>query len=113
MTALVLPCTLTDAENTIDAHAVLVDPDDEAAERRAEEVYDRIVEQAIEWGGTATGEHGIGMGKRTFLELEHGAGGVETMRALKGAFDPNDILNPGKMFPETDAEGARVELPQR
>ena len=80
-------------------YAALVDPDDEEAEARAETLYDSIVEQAIEWGGTATGEHGIGMGKRRFLELEHGAGGVDAMRAVKRALDPNDILNPGKMFP--------------
>ncbi|PSQ33788.1 lactate dehydrogenase [Halobacteriales archaeon SW_12_69_24] len=94
-------------------YAALIDPDDPEAEARAEAVYDSIVERAIEWGGTATGEHGIGMGKRTFLELEHGAGGVEAMRAVKGALDPNDILNPGKMFPETEREGGRVDLSAR
>ncbi|PSP67254.1 lactate dehydrogenase [Halobacteriales archaeon QS_1_69_70] len=94
-------------------YAALIDPDDADSEARAEDVYDGIVEQAIEWGGTATGEHGIGMGKRRFLELEHGAGAVEAMRALKGALDPNDVLNPGKMFPETAAEGGRVDLPGR
>ena len=92
-------------------YAALVDPDDPDAERRAEAVYDGIVEQAIGWGGTATGEHGIGMGKQRFLELEHGAGGVDAMRAVKTALDPDDILNPGKMFPETEAEGGRVEAP--
>jgi D-lactate dehydrogenase (cytochrome) len=91
-------------------YAALIDPDDEAAVETAEEIYDDIVEQAIEWGGTATGEHGIGMGKQQFLELEHGAG-VDPMRAVKGALDPNDILNPGKMFPETEDDG-RVELPE-
>jgi len=89
---------------------VLVDPEDEAMVETAEEIYGAIVEKAIEWGGTATGEHGIGMGKRKFLELEHGAAGVQAMRAVKAAFDPNDILNPGKMFPETEEEGVRVEL---
>ena len=92
-------------------YAALIDPDDEATVERAKMVYDSIVEQAIEWGGTATGEHGIGMGKRRFLELEHGAGGVDAMRAVKTALDPDDILNPGKMFPETEAEGGRVDAP--
>lgn len=61
-------------------------------------------------GGTATGEHGIGMGKRQYLEIEHGEGTVELMRRIKRAFDPEDTLNPGKMFPETGAEGGRVRL---
>lgn len=91
-------------------YTVLVDPEDEAMVETAEEIYDSIVERAISWGGTATGEHGIGMGKRKFLELEHGEGGVQAMRALKAAFDPKDILNPGKMFPETEREGGRVDL---
>ena len=91
-------------------YSVLVDPDDATMVELAEEIYDDLVRTAVEWGGTATGEHGIGMGKRQFLELEHGAAGVEMMRRVKHAFDPNDILNPGKMFPETMAEGGRVRL---
>jgi D-lactate dehydrogenase (cytochrome) len=51
------------------------------------------------------------MGKQRFLKLEHGAGGVDAMRAVKTALDPDDILNPGKVFPETEAEGGRVEAP--
>jgi D-lactate dehydrogenase (cytochrome) len=91
-------------------YTVLVDPDDEEMVETAAAIYDDVVETAIAWGGTATGEHGIGMGKRKFLELEHGEGGVQAMRALKAAFDPKDILNPGKMFPETEEEGGRVDL---
>ncbi|WP_254837753.1 FAD-binding oxidoreductase [Natronomonas marina] len=109
---LLLPCFGHAGDGNVH-YAALVDPDDAEAEARAEDVYDSIVERAIEWGGTATGEHGIGMGKRKFLELEHGKGGVQAMRAVKGALDPNDILNPGKMFPETETEGGRVELPGR
>lgn len=91
-------------------YSVMVDPGDEEMIEKGEEIYDSIVRKAIEMGGTATGEHGIGMGKRQFLELEHGAPAVEMMRRVKRAFDPNDILNPGKMFPETIDEGARVEF---
>ncbi len=92
-------------------YSVLVDPNDDAMIDTAETIYDEIVEQAIAWGGTATGEHGIGMGKRQFLELEHGPAAVEAMRAVKAAFDPLDILNPGKIFPETEQDGRRVDLP--
>jgi D-lactate dehydrogenase (cytochrome) len=91
-------------------YSVMVNPDDEAIVATAEEIYDDIVKRAIELGGTSTGEHGIGMGKRQYLELEHGEDGVEMMRRVKRAFDPRDILNPGKIFPETIEEGGRVRL---
>ncbi|MEF8790991.1 MAG: FAD-binding oxidoreductase [Haloarculaceae archaeon] len=90
-------------------YTVLVEDDPERLEL-AEEVYDRVVRRAIELGGTSTGEHGIGLGKRSYLELEHGEVGVEMMRRVKRAFDPKDVLNPGKVFPETEAEGERMRL---
>jgi D-lactate dehydrogenase (cytochrome) len=88
-------------------YSVLVEEDDPERVEAAAEVYEATVERAIDLGGTATGEHGIGLGKREFLETEHGPATVEAMRRLKRAFDPRDTLNPGKMFPET-AEGERV-----
>jgi D-lactate dehydrogenase (cytochrome) len=88
-------------------YTVLVDPDDEAMVERGGEIYEQIVDYAIELGGTATGEHGVGLGKRKFLEREHGEATVEAMRAIKRALDPNGILNPGKIFPET-IDGGRV-----
>ena len=89
-------------------YAILVDPDDADEAARAKEAHSRIIERAIEVGGTATGEHGIGQGKRGYLVAEHGEEAVEAMRAVKRALDPNDTLNPGKLFPET-ADGERVK----
>ena len=80
-------------------YAVFVDREDEQQVALGEEIYGRIVRKAVEFGGTATGEHGVGLGKREFLELEHGESGVETMRRVKRSLDPNDTLNPGKVFP--------------
>ncbi len=93
-------------------YSVLVDPDDPAHRTRGEDLYREIVALAIELGGTATGEHGIGEGKQRYLEPEHGAGAVEAMRAVKRALDPTDTLNPGKIFPET-ADGERLTEAER
>jgi len=58
----------------------------------------RIVSKALAMGGTATGEHGVGIGKRKFMEAEHGKS-LKWMKGIKSFFDPNFILNPGKIFP--------------
>jgi len=63
-----------------------------------DQVNEIIVRRAIAVGGTATGEHGTGIGKRKFMEAEHGAG-LLWMKKIKGLLDPNGILNPGKIFP--------------
>jgi D-lactate dehydrogenase (cytochrome) len=89
-------------------YSVLVDRDDPEQVERGEEVYRQIVEKTIEFGGTATGEHGIGMGKREYMIHEHGEESIEAMRTIKRALDPHDTLNPGKIFPET-ADGERVQ----
>ena len=56
----------------------------------------RLVRRALAMGGTCTGEHGIGLGKREFLVEEFGAG-VDVMRQLKATLDPGNLLNPGKV----------------
>jgi D-lactate dehydrogenase (cytochrome) len=93
-------------------YTVMVEQGDPDRAALAEEVYDRVVRRAIELGGTSTGEHGVGTGKRQYLEVEHGEVGVEMMRRVKLALDPNDTLNPGKVFPETMAQGGRVGTPE-
>lgn len=53
--------------------------------------------RALEAHGTCTGEHGIGIGKRKYLEEEYGSVGFEVLKQLKRNFDPNNIMNPGKV----------------
>jgi D-lactate dehydrogenase (cytochrome) len=74
-------------------HTTVATPPDDYA--RAQEYSERLVTRALELGGTASGEHGIGVVKRKFLEAEHGAA-LAWMRKMKDLFDPNHILNPGK-----------------
>src|SRR3954471_23243858 len=76
---------------------ILVDPDDPRETQRAREVHRRMVERAIAFDGTCTGEHGVGIGKMEFLEGELGDA-VDVMRAVKLALDPHNIMNPGKIF---------------
>ncbi len=75
---------------------VMMDDADEVARARA--FIDRVVERALAMEGTCTGEHGIGEGKRHFLEPEHGVAAVEAMSAIKRAIDPYHIMNPGKII---------------
>lgn len=77
----------------------LLDPEDPEEAERVAEHHRRMIERAIAVGGTCTGEHGIGLGKRAFLEAEHGPGAVAAMRRIKDAFDPLGIMNPGKLLP--------------
>ena len=76
--------------------ALMVDPEAPAEVASAQELYAELVEWALERGGTSTGEHGVGSGKIGYLEREHGDL-VPYLRALKHAFDPVGILNPGKV----------------
>jgi len=79
-------------------HLVVVLDRDNTDELGAlETLNDRLIERALAAGGTCTGEHGIGLGKRRYLTAEHGDG-VDVMRAIKHALDPENIMNPGKIF---------------
>ena len=66
--------------------------------RRAEEAVEEVFRKTVEMGGTISGEHGVGISKAPFLEMEVGPLGVAVMKRLKECFDPNGILNPGKIF---------------
>jgi D-lactate dehydrogenase (cytochrome) len=77
---------------------VLYDPNDPEGLERAWDMDRRIVARGLALGGTCSGEHGVGLGKREFLEQEHGPEALALMRGIKHSFDPRGILNPGKMF---------------
>ena len=76
---------------------IVVDPDDDDEMCRAHELNDRLIQRTLAYGGTCTGEHGIGQGKMQFLAAEHGEA-VSVMRSLKQALDPLNIMNPGKIL---------------
>ena len=79
-------------------HVVLMgDPGNEKEWTMLEDINHRIVIQAVELGGTCTGEHGIGIGKRKFMKMEHGES-YQLMRQIKDLIDPKGLLNPGKIF---------------
>ncbi|MGW0500604.1 FAD-binding oxidoreductase [Streptomyces sp. NPDC003007] len=77
---------------------VCFDPADPDESRRARESFDEIMALGLELGGTITGEHGVGVLKKEWLAREIGPVGMEMQRAVKQAFDPLNILNPGKLF---------------
>ncbi len=77
---------------------VCFDPADPDESRRARESFDEIMALGLELGGTITGEHGVGVLKKEWLAREIGPVGLEMQRAVKQAFDPLNLLNPGKLF---------------
>src|SRR5579885_6845 len=77
---------------------VLPDKSDADEVARARKFNERLVERSLSLDGTCTGEHGVGEGKIRYLEAEHGKTGLEVMRNLKRALDPDNIMNPGKIF---------------
>ncbi|MDQ0340044.1 glycolate oxidase [Caldalkalibacillus uzonensis] len=76
----------------------MTDARDQDEIERVEEAFEEIFAAALELGGTITGEHGVGIVKAPFLEWKVGPAGIEVMKGIKRAFDPKNILNPGKMF---------------
>ncbi len=75
----------------------LIDMADEAEVRRGRGFVQRLVERAMRMEGTCTGEHGVGQAKMKYLETELGPVGLDALRAIKLAFDPKNIMNPGKI----------------
>ena len=75
---------------------ILIEPDNTEELRRANQLAESINQLALELGGTVTGEHGVGVGKKPYMQAEHG-GGYTLMATIKRAIDPNNIMNPGKL----------------
>ena len=94
---------------------LLVVPDDAEEMRRAKALHDRLIRRALDLGGTCTGEHGVGLGKRAYMAWEHGDVGLGLMRTIKQALDPDDLFNPGKIvMPDNPGENkAMPGLQQR
>jgi glycolate oxidase len=76
----------------------LTDERDKDEIDRAHKAFDFIFNEAIKLGGTITGEHGTGLAKKHFLEKAAGIPAIEMMKRIKSAIDPNNIINPGKIF---------------
>ena len=79
------PTFLTDERNTEEMH-------------RVEEALSEIVGKTLELGGTITGEHGVGLAKKSFLKRQLGDASFDLLKLIKNALDPNGLLNPGKIF---------------
>lgn len=77
---------------------MMLDPNSQSEWDESEQLNHKLVRQAIDADGTCTGEHGIGLHKLQFMSEEHGEDALDLMRSLKKAFDPNNILNPGKVI---------------
>eukprot|EP01100_Stratorugosa_tubuloviscum_P000928 TRINITY_DN1202_c0_g3_i3.p1 TRINITY_DN1202_c0_g3~~TRINITY_DN1202_c0_g3_i3.p1 ORF type:complete len:385 (+),score=195.04 TRINITY_DN1202_c0_g3_i3:738-1892(+) len=78
---------------------ILFKASDEKEYKEAHDINDRLVKLAIEMDGTCTGEHGVGFGKKDYLELELGSEAVNLMKTIKQGLDPLNIFNPGKILP--------------
>ena len=77
---------------------IMCDGRDPEEMKRVDAAIDEIFRAALDLGGTLSGEHGIGHAKQKYMKWEFGEEGLNVMRSIKKALDPNNILNPGKML---------------
>ncbi len=80
---------------------IMLDKKDESQAKAAKKALDALFDETLRLGGTISGEHGVGITKLPYLSKELGREEIELMKKIKALFDPNGILNPGKIFPET------------
>ena len=85
---------------------ILADKNDADEMARVHRAVEEIFDTALALGGTLSGEHGIGIAKMRFLGNELGESGLNLMRSIKQALDPEGILNPGKLVPEKETAHA-------
>jgi D-lactate dehydrogenase (cytochrome) len=78
---------------------LLVDPAKPEETEIAKAFNKRLVARALRLEGTCTGEHGVGLGKSGSLRMELGDDVIDVMRDIKRVFDPENLLNPGKVLP--------------
>ena len=79
---------------------IMIDKDIPGEEEKAEKAVRELVEATLELGGSISGEHGVGLSKAPYITMELRPAEIAVMKAVKHAFDPNNILNPGKIFPD-------------
>jgi D-lactate dehydrogenase (cytochrome) len=77
----------------------MLDPADPKELALVTGISERLVERALKFGGTCSGEHGVGFGKLKYLRAEHGDA-LDVMRTIKRAIDPHNLMNPGKLIPD-------------
>ena len=82
---------------------IMLDPGDAKEFATVTRLSERLVERALKFGGTCSGEHGVGLGKLKYLDAEHGAA-LDVMRAIKHAIDPLKLMNPGKLIPDPNGK---------
>lgn len=87
---------------------VMIDRDIPGEEERAESALKEIFQAALDLNGTMSGEHGVGLAKQPFIEMELNPVQIRTMQAIKLALDPNNIMNPGKIFPWKETDHAKA-----
>jgi glycolate oxidase len=78
---------------------VMIDKEIPGQEEKAHQAIKEVFQAALDLNGTMSGEHGVGLAKQPYIELELSPAQIATMQAIKLALDPNNILNPGKIFP--------------
>jgi glycolate oxidase len=78
---------------------IMYEPKDQREAREAEDAIRDVFTLALSLGGTMSGEHGVGITKAPYLQMELGKDAIDVMKRIKSAFDPKGILNPGKIFP--------------
>ncbi|HYB93474.1 MAG TPA: FAD-linked oxidase C-terminal domain-containing protein [Vicinamibacterales bacterium] len=79
---------------------IMLNPEDGEEFARVTRISERLVERALRFGGTCSGEHGVGIGKLRYLPAEHGEA-LSVMRSIKRALDPDNLMNPGKLIPQS------------